>query len=300
MSPPRSLRGIALLTTAAVRSFAVLLRWRPRVAIATGGYVCAPVILSSWLLRIPVVVFLPDVVPGKAVRWLAPLARKIAVATDGSLPYLPRRKTVVTGYPVRDGFITASCRNGRKRFELPQQARVLCVFGGSQGSRALNEATATALPELLERYWILHVCGERRFPEAEAAAASIPAEKRLNYRLYSYLHDEDMAHALAAADLALCRSGASVLGELPVTGTPAILVPLPDAGVHQAENAAYLAEAGAAVMVENDLLPDRLIDLVDAILGNVERTTEMSAACRRLARPDAADNIAGIVRDLVA
>lgn len=297
MSPPRSFSGVMLLVFATVRSLVVIARWRPRATVATGGYVCTPVALASWLLRIPVVLFLPDIVPGEAVRRLAPLARRIAVATDGSLPYLPGSKTVVTGYPVRDVFLRASRDAGRSRFELPDDLPVLCVFGGSQGSRSINQALGAALPILLDRYSVLHICGEQRIAEAEVVAASLRPEQRRRYRLFSYLHDQDMADALAAADLAVCRAGASVLGELPLMGTPAILVPLPEPGVHQYENAEFLEGAGAAIVLEDEALKEGLVDLVDEVLGNPERRMEMSNACRKLAKPDAAERIAALVME---
>jgi UDP-N-acetylglucosamine--N-acetylmuramyl-(pentapeptide) pyrophosphoryl-undecaprenol N-acetylglucosamine transferase len=251
--------------------------------------------LASWILRIPLVLFLPDLVPGKSVAWLAPFARRIAVATEGSLPYLPAQKTIVTGYPVRAPFRKASRDVGRRRFDIPPDARVLCVFGGSQGSRSVNTAVGTALPYLLEKYWVLHVSGPDRYPEAETAAGGLSPEIGGRYRLFPYLHSMEMADALAAADLALCRSGASVLGELPATGTPAILVPLPERGVHQRENAEFLAQAGAAIVVKDDELAQRLTELVDLVLGDPNRLAGMADACRRLARPDAARDIADLV-----
>jgi UDP-N-acetylglucosamine--N-acetylmuramyl-(pentapeptide) pyrophosphoryl-undecaprenol N-acetylglucosamine transferase len=247
------------------------------------------------MLRIPVVLFLPDVVPGKAVSWLARFARRVAVSTDASCPYLPAGKTVVTGYPTRALFREASRESGRQRLAIPDDARLLCVFGGSQGSRSINQAVAGALPDLLQRCWVLHICGEQRYAEAEAAAAELPPDRRDRYFLFPYLHDVEMADALSASDLAICRSGASTLGELPMTGTPAILVPLPEPGVHQLENAAYMASAGAAVLVRDGELAVRLIDLVDGLLGDPDRLCAMSVACRRLARPDAAHDIAELV-----
>jgi UDP-N-acetylglucosamine--N-acetylmuramyl-(pentapeptide) pyrophosphoryl-undecaprenol N-acetylglucosamine transferase len=172
---------------------------------------------------------------------------------------------------------------------------VLFVFGGSQGSRSINTAVAAALPHLLEKYWVLQISGPDRYPEAQTAAAGLSREIGGRYRLLPYLNALEMAGALASADLALCRSGASLLGELPATGTPAILVPLPERSVHQHENADFLARAGAAIVVNDDELAQRLMELVDLLLGNPHRLAGMAAACRRLARPDAARDIADLV-----
>lgn len=294
MYPPGSARGILSLVAATARSLLVLLRSKPRVTFATGGYVSVPAAVASWLLRVPLVVYLPDVVPGKAVSWLVPLADRIAVTADDSLRYLPRGKTVVTGYPVRESFLEASRESGRKRFALPDDATVLCVFGGSLGARSLNEALATSLPAVLCRSYVIHVCGEQRLAEATAAAASLPANLRSRYLLFPYLHDIDMAAALAASDLAVARSGASVLGEMPATGTPSVLVPLPNSAVHQLENAEYLSRNGAAVILANQDL-DQLPALLDALLGDPVRLARMADAARMLSRPDAAAAIARMI-----
>jgi UDP-N-acetylglucosamine--N-acetylmuramyl-(pentapeptide) pyrophosphoryl-undecaprenol N-acetylglucosamine transferase len=299
MAAPSTPRGVALLVLATVRSALVVARTRPDSSFATGGYVSIPAGIASWALRVPLVVFLPDVVPGRAVRLLVRMARRVAVSTEDSLRYLPAGKGVVTGYPVRDVFLTVSRAYGRRRFSLPEDARVLCVFGGSQGARAINEALAAALPSILAGWHVVHVCGEARLREAELAAAILPEALRHRYQLFPYLHDLDMAEALAAADLALCRSGASVLGELPATGTPAILVPLPERKVHQRENADYLANRGAAIVVSNHDLPARLTALLDELLAEPERLVGMRTACAALAKRDAAAAIARVIEGAV-
>jgi UDP-N-acetylglucosamine--N-acetylmuramyl-(pentapeptide) pyrophosphoryl-undecaprenol N-acetylglucosamine transferase len=289
-----------LLVTATFRALFVLLRVRPRVTVATGGYASTPAALASWVLRIPVVLFLPDVFPGKAVTWLAPLARKIAVTSEVTEKHFPPGKAVVTGYPLRDSFIQPSRALGRQRFGLPDEAIVLCVFGGSQGARHINQAVARHLRSLLSRYHVLHICGEQRLPEAEAAAANLAPEARARYQLFPYLQDDDMAGALAAADLAVCRAGASVLGELPATETPAILVPLPQATVHQRENAEFLADRGAAVILEDGKVDDELGTLVEHLLADRARLAAMTTASAALARPHAADAIVALIDEVSA
>jgi UDP-N-acetylglucosamine--N-acetylmuramyl-(pentapeptide) pyrophosphoryl-undecaprenol N-acetylglucosamine transferase len=174
---------------------------------------------------------------------------------------------------------------------------VLGVFGGSLGARAINEALAGLLPDLLKRYYVLHVCGQDRFREAQAHAEALPHDLRAQYRLHAYLEEDAMADAMAASDLALARSGASILGELPATGTPAILVPLPIPGVHQRENAEYLADNGAAVVLQNDRLQSDLGDVLEVLLRDGERLEGMAEACRALFRPEAADRIADVVME---
>lgn len=295
MAAPTSPRGIALLVGAALRSVLVVRRLRPRVTFATGGYVSIPAVVASWLLRVPVIMFLPDVVPGRAVAWLLPLTRRIAVSTEDALRHLPATKTQVTGYPVREYFLHASRVQARRRFDLPPDATVLCVFGGSQGARAINQALAFSLRELLPHMHVVHICGDRRFDEARQAALFLSSEERSRYHLFPYLHDQDMADALAAADLTVCRSGASTIGELPFLGVPAILVPLPERKVHQHENAAYLERHGAAVVISDDALTGRLGPAVNDLLADRDRLAAMASAMRSLARPDAAERIAALI-----
>lgn len=295
MAPPGSPRGLLLLALATLRAIWVVGRLRPKVTFATGGYVSAPAALASWLLHVPVVLFLPDVVPGTAVSWLARLARTVAVSNDDARAYFPAGKTVVTGYPVREWFFEVTRSSGRARFGLDHDARVLCVFGGSQGARSVNEALASCLPDLLSDTFVLHVCGEKRLEEAEAAAAGLSREQQSRYRLMPYLHDRDMAEALAASDLVLCRSGASTLGELPILGLPSVLVPLPQPTVHQRENAEYLARHGAAVIVEDSTLRSDLFPILDEIIHDPDRLAGMAAASSSLAHPEAAQEIAAAI-----
>lgn len=297
MAPPQSLRGLTLLTLATLRVLVILIRERPNAVFATGGYVSVPAAAAAWLLRIPLVLFLPDVVPGKAIRALLPIARRIAVTSAASLHYLTASKAVVTGYPVRPCFGSASRDIARVRFGIPADAMTLLVMGGSRGARSINRAATQVLPDLLAHYHVIHVAGEERLAETRSATANLPESLRARYHLFPYLHDEAMADALAAADLAVTRSGASIIGELPAAGTPAILVPLPERSVHQRENAAVLAEAGAAVVVEDADLAAALPGLLAALLSDPLGLRQMAAAARSLARPDAAAAIAEVIRE---
>lgn len=298
MRAPTSPRGVLVLLTATIRSLLIVARTRPRVTIGTGGYVCVPACLASWLWRVPVVLFLPDVEPGKAVKALLPLARRIAVTTEDSLDYVPRAKAVVTGYPLREAFLHADRERGRARFNVSPTDRLLCVFGGSLGARSINTAVAAILPELLRSAHVIHVCGRDRYDEVRKATEHLPSEHKDRYHLVPYLEEEEMADALAACDVALCRSGASVLGELPATATPAVLVPLPIPGVHQRANAEFLAHHGAAVIVDDDALADGLGDVLELLLKDEGRLEQMAEASQSLARMDAADAIARVAAEV--
>ncbi len=275
---------------------AALRDFRPRAVLSTGGYASIPVALAARSRGIPLAVYLPDVYPGWAVQAIARLAQRVAVTTADTLRKLPDSKGVVTGYPIRDEFWRANRAEGRERLGLDAEEKVLLVAGASQGARSINEAIAANLRGLLELCEVIHLSG--RADEAWMAQHrdALPENLRSRYHLFGYLHEE-LPWAMAAADLALCRAGASVLGELPALGLPAVLVPYPYAGGHQQLNARYLERNGAAVLLDNRDLPS-LLPMVGALLHDEAKLKAMSEASRLLARPDAAARIAALLREL--
>lgn len=294
-APVVGARGLALGRNLVQLAQGTLAAWRlaatdrPAAVLVTGGYVSVPVALAARLRHIPLVVFLPDVRPGRAVALIARLADRIAVSSEAAARFFPAERTVVTGYPVREAVRHAERGAARRRLGIAGEAPVLLVFGGSQGARRLNQAVATGAARLLESTTLVHVSGPREHDAALAARAALPEKLQARYRLFPYLHDADMAAALAAADLVLCRAGAATLGELPARGLPSILVPLPIAGGHQSDNAHVLVDAGAAILVDDAALNgDRLVAEVAALLGDPATLAAMGAAAKSLDRPDAA------------
>jgi len=259
--------------------------------LATGGYVSAPCVLAARRLQVPVLIYLPDMTPGLAVRLLSHLADRVAVSFPEVAAHFPPGKAVVTGYPVRRAIREATREAACLHFDLRPDWPTLLVFGGSRGAHSLNRALINSLGLLLTRCQVLHICGELDSSWVEAEREALTLEQQSRYRVFRYLHDE-MALALAAADLVVSRAGASTLGEFPVRGLPAILVPYPYAGRHQAANAAYLVRHGAALVVDDEQLDERLVPIVMSLLDRPEVLSEMAAASRRLAVPDAADRLA--------
>jgi UDP-N-acetylglucosamine--N-acetylmuramyl-(pentapeptide) pyrophosphoryl-undecaprenol N-acetylglucosamine transferase len=271
----------------------LLEEFRPDVVLSTGGYASFPVAVAARTRGIPVAVYLPDLYPGWAVRALAPLAGKICVTAVESLRRLPASRTVVTGYPVRDEFWHVSRSEGRQRLGLDAEEKVLFVAGASSGARSINKAVASELSALLQLCEVVHLSGRNDEGWLREIRDTLPDELQGRYHLFGYMHDE-IPWAMAAADLALCRAGASVMGELPAVGLPAVLVPLPIAGGHQRPNARYMEKNSAAVIVEDANL-HRMLPVVGGLLHDEKRLREMRAAAQRLARPDAAGRIARIL-----
>lgn len=274
----------------------VLAEFRPQVVFSTGGYASFPVALAARSRRIPIGLYLPDLNPGWAVRAIARLAQRVAATAVESLRKLPAGKSFVSGYPVREEFLAVDRAGGRERLGIDPEEKVLLVAGGSTGAHRINKAVSADLSGLLQMCEVVHVSGVADEPWLQEIRQGLPDGLRSRYHLFSYLHDE-MPWAMAAADLALCRSGASVIGELPALGLASVLVPLPLAGGHQRVNARYLERHGAAVVLEDEEL-HRLLPLVGELLHNERKLQEMRLAAKRLARPNAARRIAGMLIDL--
>jgi UDP-N-acetylglucosamine--N-acetylmuramyl-(pentapeptide) pyrophosphoryl-undecaprenol N-acetylglucosamine transferase len=290
------LRNALRLARGFARAWRIVGRFEPDVLFLTGGYVSVPVACATWLHRKPIVVFLPDVEPGLAIKLLARIATRVAVSVEDSRRYLPPGKVVVTGYPLRPEFHQARRQAARERFGLDPKDKVVVVFGGSRGARTINRALGEILEPLLARARVLHVSGRLDFEECRARRDALPVELEARYELFDYMHA--MEQALAAADLVVARAGAGTLGEFPFFGLPAILVPYPYAWRYQKVNADYLVEHGAAIRMNDADMRQQLWPTIEALLDDAERLGRMSANARELARPDAAANLAGLLAQL--
>ena len=269
---------------------------RPTALFATGGYASVPVALAAWMLRVPILVYLPDIEPGWAVRFIARLATRVAVTVEDSRAYFPAHKVVVTGYPVRAEFHDMDRTEARASLRLTADEPVLLVMGGSRGARRINQALDGVLEQVLELAQVVHVSGKLDWPSVQERRDALPEALRARYHVFLYLHE--MGLALAAADLAVYRSGASTLGELPFFGLPAVLVPYPYAWRYQRVNADWLVDRGAAVQVEDDRLAEQLLPALRRLLDDRVRLRDMAERMRALARPDAATRLAAELQAL--
>lgn len=273
-------------------------RERPAALFATGGYASVPVALAAWALRVPILVYLPDIEPGLAVRFIARLAARVAVTVEDSRAYFPARKVVVTGYPVRAEFHEVDRAEARASLGLSADELVLLVMGGSRGARSINQALSGVpslsrggvLEEVLELAQVVHVSGELDWPWVAERREALPEMLKARYQAYPYLHEMELA--LAAADLAVCRAGAMTLGELPFFGLPAVLVPYPYAWRYQRVNAEWLVGRGAAARLDDERLSEELLPMLRRLLSDRAKLKAMAERMRALARPDAAARLA--------
>lgn len=391
-NPLTALRNAVKMVVGLRQSLTILRDFRPDVCFVTGGYVCAPAVAACRLRGVPVLIYLPDMKPGWAIRALSMLAQRVAISFPAAAGYFgglaPEGKAVVTGYPVRAELVVVAGNKAAARRQLAmrlgkpilspdfansnaavdaavdnnqaqsidedepltrpaapaaigaagrlpvspatvapslpqstdessvsqterQQAAgatqddailpLVLIWGGSSGARSINRATWAMLHRVLPHAHVLHIVGARDWPLHEEAvaepalAATLDGPNGAHYHPVPYLHDE-MALALAAADVSIARAGASTLGEFPVAGLPSILVPL--LAVNQQENAETLAEHGGAVVVADDQLSEQLAPALLALLANEKRLTAMREQLAALAEPHAARNIADELRKL--
>jgi UDP-N-acetylglucosamine--N-acetylmuramyl-(pentapeptide) pyrophosphoryl-undecaprenol N-acetylglucosamine transferase len=276
---------------------AILARERPAAIFTTGGYVAVPVLMAAAPLRIPVVLWDGNVIPGKAVRLTARLADVITVSYQATCEALSSSAgdspCFVTGTPIRDTR-EVDREAARVHLEVPAGERVLLIFGGSQAVRRFNAAVADALPQLVEKATVIHVTGQDGYAAALAGREALPEGVRGRYRPFPFLR-EDMLPALAAADLVVGRAGSSTLAEAAAFGLPLVVVPYPHAAGHQRANARELVEAGAARVVDDEAFDAAALLDAATLLDDAAAHLAMSAAARSLGRPGAAEAVARLI-----
>jgi UDP-N-acetylglucosamine--N-acetylmuramyl-(pentapeptide) pyrophosphoryl-undecaprenol N-acetylglucosamine transferase len=279
------LRGLAVLPFGFAGAALLVRRLRPAALLGVGGYAGGPVALAAALLGVRTVILEPNAKPGFTNRVLTPFVRHAACAYASARAAFGARG-VLTGNPVRGGFAT-----------LPRKAHnpplTLLVFGGSQGSRVINDALVDALPYLPgpDRLRIVHQTGEK---DLSRVATSYEAATREG-EIVAFV--DDMVRRFAEADLVLSRSGATTCAELTAAGKAAVLVPFKhSADDHQRENARAMEAAGAAMMLEErDLSGASLAAILASLVEAPERIAAMEDASRGLGRADAAARVADLV-----
>jgi len=288
-------RNLTKLFGAISRTRGIIRDFQPDAIFATGGYVSAPVIWAGALEHVPSVLYLPDLEPGWAIRATARWATRIAVSFDEVRKFFPRAKVVVTGYPVREQFTRTNRAEARRKFQLAADAPTLTVFGGSRGAHRINEMISNYLTALTNLAQLILITGKDDETWMKTLVARMELDSRV--RVFGYL-DEDFADALAAADVVVSRAGAATLGEFPALGLPSILVPYPYAGKHQKLNAEFLVKHGAAIEIENENLEHELVPTLKNLFALPDELNRMSHAARALAVPNAAENLAALLKEM--
>lgn len=258
------------------------------VVLGTGGYVALPLLLAARYLHRRTAIQEQNAFMGLTNRIVSRFADQIHIAFDEAAPKSKGSNTRITGNPVRQNLAESHKQEALDYFEFSEVRQIVFMTGGSIGSQAMNEVMAAIVRSLLAKRGIgvIWQTGERYF---ERFQTSVPDHPRL--RLKAYVDRMNMAYA--AADLVICRSGASTCSELMLTGKPAILIPSPNvAEDHQTKNALSLVSAGAATLLEESRMHRELLDLIRDLLGDRDRLDSMSANALKLAKPNAAREIA--------
>lgn len=274
----------------------ILRQFQPDVLLFTGGYVGVPMAIVG--RSIPSLLFVPDIEPGLGIKLIARFADYISLTAEDSRLFFPKsNRIVVTGYPTRPELNKWTRQTARERLDLRIDRPVVLVFGGSKGARSINRALIKILPQLLEQIQIIHISGNLDWPEVQKAQAELSDSQASAYHPFPYLY-QDMGAALASANLVVSRAGASTIGEFPLFGLPAILVPYPFAWRYQHINASYLEQHGTAMLLPDKHLETQLLKKIMELINCPERLQSMSHAMRALASPKAADKLADLVREL--
>ncbi len=247
-----------------IQAFAICLKLRPNVVFSKGGFVSFPVVVAAWLNRIPVIIHESDLTPGLANKLSFPFADKICVTFPETLHHIKNStKATVTGTPIREEFFSGDKEKGRQLCGFSPDKKTILVYGGSQGAESINKVVRQLLPEILDKFQIVHVCGKNN------CDASFSYQ---GYKQFEYLSGE-FPHILALADLVIARSGANSIYELLALQKPHILIPLGRRSSRgdQIENAKYFANLGfSQVIFEEELTKDKLNEKIIWAFGHLE------------------------------
>ncbi|OGI00389.1 MAG: undecaprenyldiphospho-muramoylpentapeptide beta-N-acetylglucosaminyltransferase [Candidatus Melainabacteria bacterium GWF2_37_15] len=281
------------LIIAIFKAVYILLKLKPDVVFGTGGYVTAPVLLASRILRIPYIIHDPDAHPGMVNRLMAGDAKTVSVAFEQAKNYIKFNNIKVFGNPIRLSLSNMSREDALKALGLSPDKITVLVMGGSQGAKTINDAIRDAVPELTKNgFQVIHQTGKKNYEEYMENFSGEYEE----YIVRPYF--EDMSVPLNAADIAISRAGSLSISELNLCGLPSILIPYPYAAAdHQRFNARAMESAGASVYLEDaDCTGEKLIELINEVCRNAEK---MKQANLTLAKPDAVENIVSEIKSII-
>ena len=271
----------------------------PDVVFSKGGYASVPTTVAARILRIPVIIHESDAHPGRANIVAAKWAKAIAISFPGVVEYfkgISESKFALVGNPVRRVLFRPAREGAFSYLNLKDDVPTILILGGSQGAQAINSAVLDALPQLLEKYQVIHQAGADNVEEVRALASVILNEHphKDRYRSFGFLNALAMRMAAGAASLIVTRAGAGSIFEIAAWGLPAIVIPLPESISHdQTMNAfAYAREGAAVVIMQKNLTKNILVAEIDRVLENADVRTAMEHSAQRFAQPDAARKIA--------
>ncbi|HUS51987.1 MAG TPA: UDP-N-acetylglucosamine--N-acetylmuramyl-(pentapeptide) pyrophosphoryl-undecaprenol N-acetylglucosamine transferase [Candidatus Bathyarchaeia archaeon] len=283
-----------------VQSFYCLLKFRPNLILSFGGYLAVPVVISGWLMRVPIITHEQTVVYGLANRVIQFFAKKILVSWESSLKHFPARKAIHTGLPVRPEIFNQI----KGKFDFKNDLLTLYVTGGKQGSHLINQVLAEALPELVEKYNLIHQCGRSTIYDDLAFLSKIksrlPEKLKKRYLVRDYIFQPEIGSVFAVADLVVSRAGAHITYEIAALGKPTLFIPIPWSHANeQFKNAQILKQAGLAeILIQEKLSAENLSRMIRMMIANLDQYKKSSAKAQKLVKLDAAKKIVELVKKL--
>lgn len=278
-----------------IQSFFLMLKLKPDVVVGTGGYVCGPVLFVASLMGIATVIHESNSYPGVTTRMLAARVKRVFITFDDTRQWLSPNATIETvGNPTREELSRPTKTEGCAYFQIDPDKKTVFVFGGSLGAASINAAMPKVITQAIENdFQVIWQTGEHDARAAQSIA------HHANIKVMTFIERMDLGYA--AADIVVCRSGATTLAELTRLGKPAILVPYPFAAAnHQELNARTLVDAQAALMLPDSQLQEQLVSVISGLLHDHARRESMAQNSRRLGKPDAGKEIAEKILSLVS
>lgn len=279
-----------------IKAIMMLYNIFPDVVFSKGGYPAVPVVIAAKFLGIPLVIHESDSYPGRANKMSSRWAKKIAVSYKEAVEYFPKEKTAFVGNIVRKDVREPLAVGAYEYLKLNTALKTVMIVGGSQGAKLINDTVVNSLPELLDKYQIIHQVGTKNFEEMKALVDVVlkdnPNKKR--YNIYPYLNKLALRMSAGVADVIISRAGAGFIAEIASWGIPSIIVPISKSnGDHQRKNAYNYAATGACqVIEEKNLTPHIFVSEIVRILESEEIKNKMKEGSKQFVHPDAEDKIA--------
>lgn len=267
----------------------------PDVIISKGGYAAFPAVFAGRILHIPIIIHESDSAPGRSNLWASKFAKRIAVSYAEAGEKFPKEKTAWVGQPIRNAVLRKSSSGGYDFFKLDPNLKTIFILGGSQGAEVINNVILEMMPEILEKYQIIHQAGAKNIEEVKMRANLVLEKSSFKHRYVSigFMSDIQTSMASGISDLIISRAGSTIF-EIACWGTPSIIIPITKSnGDHQRKNAFTYARSGACVVIEEaNLEPHLLRAEIDKLLNSEDRLAQMSEKAKEFSTPKAAEQIA--------
>jgi UDP-N-acetylglucosamine--N-acetylmuramyl-(pentapeptide) pyrophosphoryl-undecaprenol N-acetylglucosamine transferase len=267
----------------------------PDVVFSKGAYASFPVLVAARLLNIPVIIHESDSIPGKTNKWASKFAKKIAVSYPNASDYFPKEKVAYTGNPIRKSVLYVNKADSHNYFNFENSIPTILIIGGSLGAKVINDIILDSLPNLIDKYQIIHQTGKNNISEvtklSDIICGNNPNKNR--YKIYDYLDGLNLTMAAGVADIVISRAGSAIF-EIAGWGIPSIIIPITKSNDnHQRLNAYAYARSGSAVVIEEgNLTTNILVTEINRILQNNEIKNKMSEAAKNYNKKDASEKIA--------